>query len=62
MTIQPTTESCPTCGSYETTFDEDYGFWKCSDCQDVWGRPEDDPDYEEIEDFIDMEYQENSQN
>jgi len=49
---RPNPDFCPQCGSYKITFDKAYGFRKCSECNHLWAYPEDDPDYEEIEDFL----------
>jgi rubredoxin len=45
-------EMCPVCGALLPTFDEIYGFYKCAACGQVWGYPEDDPDYEEFDDLV----------
>jgi hypothetical protein len=41
---------CINCGSTRTRYDSAFGFYKCEDCSTVWGKDEDDPDYEEFED------------
>jgi ssDNA-binding Zn-finger/Zn-ribbon topoisomerase 1 len=42
--------SCPKCGSQEIKYDEDFGFYECSQCGHCWGCDEDDPDYDEVDD------------
>lgn len=42
-------EQCPECQSNATLFDRTFGFWKCEECSNVWGRDRDDPDYDEAE-------------
>ena len=39
---------CPQCNSEEIEFDETYGFYKCNNCQHLWGHDKDDPDYDEL--------------
>lgn len=38
---------CPECDSDNTTYNPEYGFRTCEDCANIWGREEDDPDYDE---------------
>lgn len=38
---------CPLCGSAEFLWDEDYGFYQCEQCHNLWGDEEADPDYDE---------------
>ncbi|MEG4329089.1 hypothetical protein [Microcoleus sp. herbarium5] len=40
---------CPQCGSQEITYDEEFGFYKCSGCEHCWGYDEDDPDCDEVD-------------
>lgn len=49
--VQATKDNfCPQCGSSNIEYDEDFGFYKCSDCEHCWGYDEDDPDYDELDD------------
>jgi ribosomal protein L37AE/L43A len=41
--------SCPDCGSTNTGFYAEYGFWECVDCGSCWGYDKDDPDYDEVD-------------
>lgn len=41
---------CPRCGLEDIKYDEDFGFYKCSNCEHCWGYDEDDPDYDELDD------------
>jgi rubredoxin len=41
---------CPECGSQKIAYDEDFGFYRCSQCGHCWGYDEDDPDYDEVDD------------
>ena len=45
---------CPKCQSKNIEFDEAFGFYKCNDCEHSWAYPEDDPDYDELEDDEDL--------
>lgn len=47
-------DSCPACNSTNIQFDEDYGFYKCNDCEEVWAYPEDDPDLNELDSDEDL--------
>ncbi|MBW4568064.1 MAG: hypothetical protein KME31_08575 [Tolypothrix carrinoi HA7290-LM1] len=44
-------EFCIRCGSTNITFDRDYGFYRCNDCNETWAYPQDDPDYYEFDDL-----------
>jgi hypothetical protein len=48
---RPRDTHCPACGSDAIVFDENEGFYQCQVpiCSYLWGYPEDDPDYEEVE-------------
>ncbi len=46
---------CPQCGSQAIKYDEDFGFYKCSQCEHCWAYDADDPDYDEIDDDEDSE-------
>lgn len=41
--------NCPKCESSRLQYQKQYGYWECSDCGQVWGFDEDDPDYDESE-------------
>jgi uncharacterized Zn finger protein len=45
-------EPCPTCGSQETEYRSNPGFWKCESCSTVWDDDDDglddDPDSEDV--------------
>jgi DnaJ-class molecular chaperone len=45
-------EPCIACRSTETYFEPVFGFWKCEACSSVWGYPDDDPDYDELEPLV----------
>lgn len=38
---------CIKCNSANISFNEDYGFYRCSDCGELWAYSQDDLDYEE---------------
>lgn len=38
---------CPDCDSDNTTHNPEYGFRTCENCGHIWGRDEDDPDYDD---------------
>jgi transcription initiation factor TFIIIB Brf1 subunit/transcription initiation factor TFIIB len=49
--VQPTRDSsCPKCKSENIEFDEAFGSYQCNDCGEIWAYPEDDPDYDELDD------------
>lgn len=45
---------CPQCQSTNIEFDQDYGFYKCNDCEEVWAYSGDDPDLDELDDNEDL--------
>lgn len=42
-------EQCSGCGSVRVRYDQTYGFYNCQNCGNVWAYPEDDPDYDEVD-------------
>lgn len=44
---------CPKCNQTDIIFESNYGHRICNSCGYVWGKDEDDPDYEEV-DFSDL--------
>jgi DnaJ-class molecular chaperone len=49
------TPNCINCDSPQVSYDPVFGFYKCANCSEVWGKDEDDPDYEDCKIFDDMD-------
>ncbi|MCC3410546.1 MAG: hypothetical protein JGK24_17015 [Microcoleus sp. PH2017_29_MFU_D_A] len=45
---------CPQCGSVDIKFDKDYGFYTCNACDHAWAYSKDDPDFDELDEDIDL--------
>jgi len=49
-----TQTTCPSCDCTWLEYLENYGYWECLDCGHVWAVDEDDPDYAEVSDDINV--------
>ena len=44
-----TNNTCIHCQSQNVTYNHEYGFYRCNDCDGVWAYSKDDPDYDECD-------------
>lgn len=45
---------CPECGAIEISYSPQHGYYQCQKCLHVWGFDKDDPDYDEVDDELEV--------